>query len=107
MSAHDAVTHPSQAFDSISGSTVRLEVGLSIGTFLCLLGIVFVSVYRLHPPNVVPASAPLAEFSADRAMEHLPVMANKPHPVGSEEHARVGEYIRSQLTLLGLSPELQ
>src|SRR5687768_3505337 len=89
------------------GSILRLEVGLSVGTFLCSLCIIFVSVYRLHPSNVVPASAPLTEFSADRAMEHLPALSNKPHPVGSEEHARVGEYIRSQLTILGLTPEIQ
>ena len=89
------------------GSILRLEVGLSVGTFLCSLCIIFVSVYRLHPSNVVPASAPLTEFSADRAMEHLAALSNKPHPVGSEEHARVGEYIRSQLTILGLTPEIQ
>lgn len=80
---------------------------MSIGTFLCSLCIVFVSVYRLHPSNVVPASASFTEFSADRAMEHLAVLANKPHPVGSEEHAHVGEYILSQLSALGLTPELQ
>lgn len=80
---------------------------MSVGTFLCSLCIVFVSIYRLHPANVVPASASVTEFSADRAMEHLSVLANKPHPVGSEEHARVGEYIISQLTALVLTPELQ
>lgn len=85
----------------------RLEVGMSIGAFLCSLCIIFVSVYRLHSANVVPASASLTEFSADRAIEHLAVLANKPHPVGSEEHARVGEYIVGQLTALGLTPELQ
>lgn len=85
----------------------RREVGVSIAAFLCLLCIVFISVYRLNPPNVVPASAPLTEFSAERAMDHLAVLANKPHPVGSAEHAQVQEYIRSQLTVLGLTPELQ
>ena len=101
----------SDAFDLLHTPTIvpifRLEVGVSIATFLCLLCIVFVAVYRLHPPNVVPNSAPLTEFSAGRAMDHLALVANKPHPVGSEEHARVGEYIRSQLTVLGLTPELQ
>ena len=101
----------SDAFDLLHtpsiGSIFRLEVGMSIGTFLCSLCIIFISVYRLHPPNVVPASAPHKEFSADRAMEHLPALSNKPHPVGSEEHAHVGEYIRGQLSILGLTPELQ
>ena len=80
---------------------------MSIGAFLCSLCIIFISVYRLHPPNVVPASAPLTEFSAARAMEHLAFLSNKPHPVGSAEHSHVGEYIRSQLTVMGLTPELQ
>jgi hypothetical protein len=89
------------------GSIFRAEVGVSIGMFLCSLCVVFVLVYRLQPPSVVPASAALTEFSAERAMEHLTALSNKPHPVGSEEHARVGEYIASQLTILGLTPELQ
>jgi len=89
------------------GSIFRVEVGMSIGMFLCSLCVVFVSVYRLQPPSVVPASAALTEFSAERAMEHLAALSNKPHPVGSEEHARVGKYIASQLTILGLTPELQ
>jgi hypothetical protein len=88
-------------------STFRLEAGISIAAFLCSLCIVFISVYRLQPPNVVPASAPLTEFSAARAMEHLASLSNKPHPVGSEEHSHVGEYIRNQLTVMGLTPELQ
>jgi hypothetical protein len=40
-------------------------------------------------------------------MEHLAFLSNKPHPVGSEEHLHVGQYIRNQLTVLGLTPELQ
>lgn len=89
------------------GSIFRAEVVVSIGMLLCSLCVVFVLVYRLQPPSVVPASAARTEFSAERAMEHLAALANKPHPVGSEEHARVGEYIASQLTILGLTPELQ
>jgi len=69
------------------GSIFRLEVGMSIGMFLSSLCVVFVLLYRLQPPSVVPASAALTEFSAERAMEHLAALSNKPHPVGSEEHA--------------------
>lgn len=55
----------------------------------------------------MPASAPATEFSATRAMEHLKVIARKPHPTGSEENALVREYIVKQLKALGLEPQIQ
>jgi hypothetical protein len=37
-----------------------------------------VTLYTLRPPEVVPASAPTTEFSAERAMEDLRVIADEP-----------------------------
>ncbi len=59
------------------------------------------------PPAVVPASAPPTEFSAERAMEHLKVIAAAPHPMGSAEHAKVQAYIVSELKKAGLEPQVQ
>ncbi len=59
------------------------------------------------PPDAVPASAPLTEFSSGRAMEYLNAIAQKPHPTGSPENARVRDYILSRLTALGLSQDVQ
>lgn len=74
---------------------------------LCVAAFAFLAVYRLSPPSVVPASAPPAEFSAERAMKHLSVIADGPRPIGSSNHAEAREYILSELGAMGLSPEVQ
>jgi hypothetical protein len=60
-----------------------------------------------EPPAPLPASAPAAAFSADRALVHVREIAQRPHPVGSADHARVREYILRQLRALGLDPQVQ
>jgi hypothetical protein len=40
-------------------------------------------------------------------MQHLKVIAQGPHPVGSVEHAAVANYLHSQLRELGVSAEVQ
>ena len=58
-------------------------------------------------PDPVPASAPPAEFSSGRALEHVRAIAQKPHPMGSPENAAVRDYLLEELTALGLKPEVQ
>ncbi|MGB7283888.1 MAG: M28 family peptidase [Candidatus Acidiferrum sp.] len=58
-------------------------------------------------PAPLPASAPQNVFSADRALAYLDAFATAPHPTGSAEHDRVRDYLVSQLTALGLTPEIQ
>lgn len=64
----------------------------------------FVSVF---PSRVVSADAPDSQFSAERAMAHLPVLAAKPHPQGSPAQAVVRDYLVDQLTGMNLEVELQ
>ena len=66
-----------------------------------------IALYMFVPPPVVPASAPETEFSAERAMEDVRVIASEPHPMGSEEHEEVADYIVGRLEELGLSPQAQ
>ena len=47
------------------------------------------------------------EFSAERAFAHLKEFAVHPHPIGSEEHDRVRDYLIQSLQELGLQPEIQ
>ena len=58
-------------------------------------------------PSPVPATADPQTFSAERALRHAPAMVARPHPSGSEEHARVRAYIADQLRQLGLTPTVQ
>ena len=62
---------------------------------LIIVGALFASMSSLARPAIVPASAPATEFSAERAMEHIRVIAQEPHPVGSPENAQVRAYIIS------------
>jgi hypothetical protein len=68
---------------------------------------IFLAIYPLQPPAVVPASSPPTEFSAERAVAHLVHVARAPHPTGSAENGRVRAYIVGQMAALGLATEVQ
>ena len=61
----------------------------------------------IRPPNPVPASAADTVFSAERAMTHVMVVAQRPHPMGTDEHDRVRDYILAQLASAGIRSEVQ
>ena len=61
----------------------------------------------LARPRVLRSGGPAADFSAERAMEHVSAIAQAPHPTGSEEIERVRAYIIAQLEEMGLVPEVQ
>lgn len=63
--------------------------------------------YGNDTPAPRAASAPLTEFSAERAMVHLREIAQRPHPAGSADHARVRAYLLAQLRALGIPAEVQ
>jgi Peptidase family M28 len=75
--------------------------------FLFIVLLIALGVSSLAPPRALPASAPLTEFSAERAMAHLRVICQRPHPIGSAEHQAVRDYITARLTELGVAPEIQ
>ena len=77
------------------------------GVLLFILLVAGVCAVREGVPDPLPVSAPQDVFSADRALIHLNAFATAPHPIGSAEHDRVRDYLASQLTALGLTPEIQ
>jgi hypothetical protein len=99
--ASDAIALPNRAgtFDA------QPFVGFASIFFIVLL--LTVCVMRLAPIRVLSAAAPLTEFSAERSMRHVKEIAGVPRPIGSAEHALVREYILSELTSLGVQPEVQ
>ncbi len=67
-------------------------------------GVVLVVIAALggtRPPGALGPDAPAASFSAARAMSHLAQFAERPHPIGSPESAKVREYLTKALTELG------
>jgi acetylornithine deacetylase/succinyl-diaminopimelate desuccinylase-like protein len=76
--------------------------------FLFLVLLASLAIYlSQQPPNSLPASTPLAEFSAERAFRHVEALAREPRPVGTAAHARARNYIVGELQTLGLSPQIQ
>jgi peptidase M28-like protein len=85
-------------------ATPRRAVGTAVGLLvLCALIVRRVD----EPPDSVPASAPPTEFSAERAFAHVREIAQRPHPTGSADNARVRDYIMGRLRAFGLEPQVQ
>jgi hypothetical protein len=74
---------------------------------LLLLLLAALTIYRLNPPDAVPANAPPDQFSSARALEQLKVIAARPHPIGSTEHDAVRDYLLGELGRLGLETQVQ
>ncbi|MEM7349981.1 MAG: MFS transporter, partial [Acidobacteriota bacterium] len=94
------VAEPSAALD---------RLGPAPALVLCLflvLGPAW-AVSRQRPPQAVGASAPLAEFSAERALAHVRTIAQKPRPVGSAAHRQVRDDLVAELEGLGLETQVQ
>ncbi len=92
-----------QTVPRVSSSTAG-EVWLTVA----VLGVaVWAALQSRVPPAAVPASAPASEFSAERAITHLRVIAQRPHPTGTADNARVREYLLEQLRSLNLDPQVQ
>lgn len=69
---------------------IPCAIAIALGLSVCWL------------PAPLPISAPASEFSAERSLEHVRAIAQKPHPAGSEENLRVRAYVSSALSRLGL-----
>lgn len=75
--------------------------------FAGLLLVSVLMVLSLQPPAPLPFEAPVTEFSAERAFEHVRRIAQEPHPVGSPANAAVRDYLLSQLESSGLETQVQ
>lgn len=71
-----------------------------------ILGTTALSLWMGLPPAPLDANAPDTSFSAVRAMEHIKVMAQEPHPVSTAANDKVFAYIIEQVQQLDLEMEL-
>ncbi|HOH42373.1 MAG TPA: hypothetical protein PLZ53_04600, partial [Candidatus Hydrogenedentes bacterium] len=71
-----------------------------------LLGTGFLSWWMAQAPAPLNAQAPKEDFSAERALEHIKIMAKEPHPASSHANDRVFEYLLDQAAALGLEIEV-
>jgi hypothetical protein len=75
--------------------------------FLVMAVTVFVAMDQTLPPDALPASTAVTEFSAERAIEHVKAIAREPRLVGEPGFAAARDYVVGELTRLGLNPEIQ
>ncbi len=83
---------------------------MNIPTLVLVLGVlifVFLSLAFFRAPRSLPASAPAGVFSAEIAFEHTKAIAQLPHSMATDEHARVRGYIVEALKDLGLETSVQ
>jgi hypothetical protein len=92
-------TDPSLIRRADGAAALAMAVVLLVSALACLA--------LRRPPAPVPASAPPEAFSAERAMRHVTEIAKRPHPIGSEDHARVRAYLEGALVDVGLETHVQ
>lgn len=85
----------------------RRQPVLAILMLLFLAAAVGWGVYQHRPLEPIPKNTPLDLFSAERAMDHIRAIAQKPHPTGTAENAAVRAYLQQTLVNMGFSPEVQ
>ncbi|WP_158912876.1 M20/M25/M40 family metallo-hydrolase [Caulobacter sp. S45] len=74
--------------------SVVFIVAVALGLILAAMAI--------RPPTARPASAPVEVFSAQRAMTDVRVIAQRAHPTGSADLARVQAHVADRFRALGL-----
>ncbi len=77
------------------GLIVALVLGLLLG------------IYATIPPAAKPDDAPVAQFSAGRAMADVRVIAARPHPTGSAENSEVRRHLLLRMSALGMEVQTE
>ena len=65
------------------------------------------SFYLTLPPVALPATADSQTFSAERALQHVKVIAEKPHSTGTKQNQKIKDYLIAQSESIGLKVETQ
>jgi len=79
----------------------------SLVSILVLAALLFGVFYFMMPQSYDESEAPLSEFSTQRALDKVKVIASKPHFVGSKNHEVVAQYLQKELQNLGLETSFQ
>ena len=79
----------------------------SILAFLGILAILAIIYATMMPQWVSKKEDALAEFSTERALNQIKIIAQKPHYVGSTNHELVANYLKLELNRIGLETSIQ
>jgi hypothetical protein len=80
---------------------------VAIGVVIIILALIITGLYHATPPAPLLASVSPSVFSSARAMSTVRHIAQKPHPIGTSENAKVRNYLVAELKALGLEPHVQ
>lgn len=78
-----------------------------VSILLLIAASILAGMLQIQAPQPVGSEAPADQFSAERALEKLKVIAKEPHLIGSAPHKEVRDYLMSELRQLGYTPEIQ
>lgn len=95
---------------SVNWKTARLVREDAVTAILLAVFLALVATFSIRehdPPPAVGAAVSPEIFSAGRAVRHLSVIADKPHPMGSAAHRVVQDYLVKQLSEAGVEPQIQ
>jgi hypothetical protein len=79
----------------------------SILAVLCILVILAIIYASMMPQWISKNEEALAEFSTERALNQVEIIAQKPHYVGSTNHELVANYLTLELNRIGLETSIQ
>lgn len=77
---------------------------LAVLGILLLLSFIY---FTMMPQRITKDEEALAEFSTERALDQVRIIAQKPHYVGSSNHQVVADYLQLELDKMGLEPSVQ
>lgn len=79
----------------------------SILAVVCILAILGIIYATMMPQWISKEEEALAEFSTERALNQVEIIAQKPHYVGSTNHELVANYLKLELNRIGLETSVQ
>lgn len=83
------------------------SVAAWVGLVIAILGALLIILVQTATPQPAPANAPVADFSAARAMLDVRRIATTPHALGTPANAAVTAYLVQRLKAMGFETQVQ
>ena len=91
----------SPVFDAEHRLAPRYADRIATLLLVVVVGLGTLAVLAAAAPAARGVKSPATEFSAERAMEHVRAIAQRPHPTGTADNARVRDYLVATAKALG------
>ena len=85
----------------------KLQHVVGLLSLILFVSYIYLSLALFAPPGAVPELADPLDFSAERALKHLKVIAKEPHSSGTPAHEKVKDYLVEYCKSMGLEVKVQ